>query len=495
MVDVLPSLRTSLPQRLEPDLWPYTARRVGPELYVGEVSLSALAQRYGTPCYVLDEKDVRRRCGEYRAAFGEGAVSYAARAFTSGRLVRWMAEEGLGLSVCSAGELAVARGVGFPAERLTMHGDAKTPVDLRAATECRVGRVVVTSLQEISRLATEGRGRRQKVLLRVLLGPAMPGATGLPAAPDEERFGLSAGTEELDEAVRRVTAQPGLELVGLDYFLGSQAARFGGYEQALRRMLAVMADLSHRFGCTLSELNLGGGFAVPYRYGEDGFAVEAFASRWPGVVRVECERLGIPMPRLTATPGRALVARAGVALYRVLGIRHDTAGHQLVAVDGGLSDNPRPALYGARYTPALIGRYPTVADRPTTVVGRHGESGDVIARDVPLPGDLHPGDLLAVADCGAYHHSMASNYNLVTRPPVVSVRDGQTRVMIRRETIDDLLARDPDLAAVRIAGEAQGRPMGRRAERRSERSMDRAIIPAVPRSNAGRVRPVKRLAS
>jgi diaminopimelate decarboxylase len=282
------------------------------------------------------------------------------------------------------------------------------------------------------------------VLLRVLLGPAKADKSSISIGPDEERFGLSVGHEELDEAVARVVAQPGLELVGLDYCLGSQVARFGGYEMALRRLVDAMAELSHRFGLHLGELNLGGGFAVPYRDGEDGFAVEAFAARWPGVLRVECERHGIPVPRLTVTPGRALVARAGVALYRVLAVKRDAAGHQLVAIDGGLSDNPRPALYGARYTPVLLGRFGNVPDRPTTIVGRHGEGSDVIARNAPLPGDLHPGDLLAVADCGAYHYTMASNYNLVSRPAVLSVREGQTRVLFRRETIDDMLAREVD---------------------------------------------------
>jgi diaminopimelate decarboxylase len=391
----------------------------------------------------MDEQDVRQRCRDYGAAFGADAVFYAARALACRRVVRWVAEEGLGLSVCSAGELAVARAVGFPAERLMLHGDAKTPTDLHAALDYRVGRVVIESLSEIPRLAAEAKGR-QSVLLRVLLGPASPSGTGIPAGPDEERFGLSAARGELDEAVTRITGQPSLELVGLDYFLGSQVARFGGYEYALRHLVEVLAHLSRRFGLHLGQVNLGGGFAVPYRDGDGGFAVEAFAARCPGVLRVECERHGIPTPRLTATPGRALVARAGIALYRVLAVKRDTAGHQLVAIDGGLSDNPRPALYGARYTMILVGRLPDVADRPTTVVGRHGEAGDVIARDVPLPGDLHPGDLLAVADCGAYHHAMASNYNVVPRPPTLGVRDGVASVLVRRETIDDILARDLD---------------------------------------------------
>jgi diaminopimelate decarboxylase len=454
LVDVLPSLRSSLPPRLAPDLWPYTAQRSGADLQVGGVGLTALAQHYGTPCYVLDERDVRQRCREYRTAFGEDAVTYAARALPSGGVLRWIAEEGLGLSVCSAGELALARAVGFPAGRLIMHGDAKTPDDLHAAMDYRVGRTVIASLSEIPRLVAAANGSRRKVLLRVLFGPdGAPGddggdrvKRGACAAPAWERLGLSIDDGELDEAVRRVVAQPSLKLIGLDCCLGTQVARFGGYERALRRLVDAMAALSRRFGLRLEELNLGGGFAVPYCDGDGGFAVEAFATRWPGLLRVECERQGIPVPRLTVTPGRAVVARAGVALYRVLAVRHNADGHQTVAVDGGLADNPRPALYGARYTPMLIGRLPSVPDRPSTVVGRHGEPGDVIARGVPLPGDLHPGDLLAVADCGAYHHAMASNYNLVPRPPILGVRDGVARVLVRRETVEEILARDEVLA-------------------------------------------------
>ncbi len=441
LADVLPSLRSSLPHRLDSGLWPATAARIGADVTVGGVALTELAHRYGTPSYVLDEQDVRLRCRQYRTAFGDEAVAYAARALACGAVLRWIAEEGLGLSVCSAGELAVATAAGFPADRVILHGDAKAPADLHAALQYPVGRVVVTCLSEIPRLAAEVRGR-QKVLLRAL-APAGPAGTGdVPAPPDGERFGLSTAHGELDEAVGRVLGQRGLDLVGLDFFLGSQVARFGGYESVLRRLVQTLAHVRDRYGVVLAELNLGGGFAVPYRDGDGDFPVDVFATRCRRVLRVECDRHNLPLPRLTVTPGRALVARAGVALYRALAVRRDPAGHQLVAIDGGLSDNPRPALYGARYTPMLIGRTSDLPDAPTTVVGRHGEAGDVVARDVPLPADLRPGDLLAVADCGAYQHAMASNYTMVPRPPLIAVRDGAARVLVRGETIEEVLARD-----------------------------------------------------
>jgi diaminopimelate decarboxylase len=417
------------------------ARRVGPDLHVGGVSLASLADRFGTPCYVLDEMDVRQRCREYCVAFGDGAVAYNARALGCRHVIRWMAEEGLGLRVGSAGELAVAGSVGFPADRIMLHGEAKTPADLHAAIDYGVGRVVIESLSEITRLAAEV-SRPQKVLIRVLLGAGNGDAPGIPLGVEGERFGLSFADGELDKAITRLLAQPHLELVGLDYCLGSQVARFGGYERALRALVDLLAHLNHWYGLALHEVNLGGGFAVPYRDGDPGFAINAFAARCPGVVHLECDRRGIPAPRLTVTPGRALVARAGVAVYRILAIRRDLDGHQLVAIDGGLADNPRPALYGARYTPMLIGRFGSAADRPTTIVGRYGEPGDVIARDAPLPGDLRPGDLIAIADSGAYHHAMSSNYGLVPRPPVIGVRDGVAQVLVHSETIDDVLARE-----------------------------------------------------
>ena len=444
LADVLPSLRSSLPpHRLDSGLWPLTAAGAGANVTVGGVALAELARRHGTPCYVLDEQDVRLRCRQYRSAFGDGAVAYAARALASRAVFSWVRQEGLGLSVCSAGELAIAAAVGFPAERLVLHGDAKAPADLHAALDYRVGRVVIESLSEIPRLAAEVRGR-QKVLLRVLAPAGPAGTGGIPAPRDDERFGVSTAPGELDEAVGRILGQPGLELVGLDFFLGSQVTRFGGYESVLRRLVEATARVRDRYGVELSELNLGGGFAVPYRDGDDGFPVDIFATRCRRVLRVECERAGLPLPRLTVTPGRALVARAGVALYRVLAVRREVGGHQLVALDGGLGDNPRPALYGARYTPMLIGRDSDGPGALSTVVGRYGEAGDVMARDIPLPGDLHPGDLVAVADCGAYQHGMASNYTMMPRPPLIAVSGGASRVLVRRETIDDVLARDLD---------------------------------------------------
>ncbi|GIF97641.1 diaminopimelate decarboxylase family protein [Catellatospora citrea] len=433
LADVIPSLRSSLPPRgLDRELWPLTTEHGRGGISVGGVPLMEIEQEYGTPAYVLDEADVRERCAAYCAAFGPAQVVYAAKALLSRGLLRWIDEAGMGLAVYSTGQWQLALAAGFPAERVVVHGD----VDARGA-----GRVVIESAADIARLTCTRRPQRQKVMLRLL--PAQLGfaKAGLPACPSQDRFGVPTDGAELAELVEEITSNPLLDLVGLDVYLGSQLAQFGGYEHAITQLVAACADLRRSHGVHIEEINLGGGFAVAHTGQETTLPVDPFAARMRRVLALACDRASVQPPRLSVTPGRAIVARAGVALYRVLAVRHEQ-GHQLVAVDGGLSDNPRPALYGARYTAVLVGRPSTAATVPTTVVGRHDEAGDVLVRDEPLPDDLRPGDLIAVPGCGAYHFPLASNYDLVGRPPLIAVRDGQARVLVRRETLDDVLRRD-----------------------------------------------------
>jgi diaminopimelate decarboxylase len=440
--ELLPSLRSSLPPHLDPNIWPLTAREgLCGEVLVGGVELSKIAKEYGTPTYVLDETDIRQRCRDYRAAFPEAEVAYASKALLCRAVAGWVQEEGLSLDVCSAGEIAVAAAAGFPAWRMVLHGNAKTPQDLRAALDYHVGRIVIDSVGEIAQLAANVH-RRQRVLLRLTPGVDAETHTALTTATEEQKFGLSLTSGAAADAARRVLGQPKLNLVGVHCHLGSQIARFGGYEQAVQRLVAFMAWLRDECHTTLEELNIGGGHAVPYVSGDNGFALNAFAGRIRRVLHVECDRYHLPLPRITIEPGRAIVARAGVTLYRVIAIKRTAGGQRLVAIDGGMSDNLRPCLYGASYTARLVGRPLTADMEPTTVVGRHCEAGDVVARNVPLPIDAHPGDVLAVPCSGAYHHSLASNYNLVGRPPIIAVRDGSARTLIRCETTEDLLARD-----------------------------------------------------
>ncbi|MEU7823188.1 diaminopimelate decarboxylase [Catellatospora sp. NPDC049133] len=430
LADVIPSLRSSLPPRqLDRGLWPLTTTLGRGGLAIGGVPLTLIEEEYGTPAYILDEADVRERCAAYAAAFGPAQVYYAAKALMCRGLLRWVAEAGLGLAVYSQGQWNLARTLGIAPDRIIAHGQVETGGD---------GRVVVESLADVQRLTRTRRPRRQQVILRVL--PAQLGFGRAPWAA-QERFGAPVASGELAELVAAITDEPLLDLVGLDVYLGSQLAQFGGYEHAVAQLVATAAELGRAHGVRIEELNIGGGFAVAHTEHDPTLPVDPFAARMRRRLALECDRRAIAKPRLSVTPGRAIVARAGVALYRVTAVRHED-GHQIVAVDGGLSDNPRPALYGARYTAVLTGRASQAPLCPTTVVGRHDEPGDLLVRDEPLPGDLRPGDLLAVPGCGAYHFPLASNYDLVGRPPLLAVHDGQAHELVRRETLDDVLARD-----------------------------------------------------
>ncbi|WP_030774622.1 MULTISPECIES: diaminopimelate decarboxylase [unclassified Streptomyces] len=424
-------------------IWPASTRRLPHGgLAVGGMSLAELAERFDTPAYVLDEGEVRGRCRTYRDAFPEADVLYAAKAFLSRAMVRWVDEEGLGLDVCSAGELELAVTAGFPPERIVLHGNAKSPRDLEAALRLGVGRIVIDSASEIARIAAGvSPGGRQKVMVRVVPGVSAGDHEKIRTGTDGQKFGLSLTDGGAQHAITRVLGQPQLELTGLHCHIGSQVSDVKPYLVALRRMVGLMARVRDAHGVVLPELDMGGGHGIAYRPGEPALDLTALAQRMRGELARGCAAAGLTVPRLAVEPGRAVVGPAGVALYRVLAVKR--SGEQVfVAVDGGMSDNPRPALYGARYAPRLVGRRSAAAPCTATVVGRHCEAGDILAADVELPGDVHPGDLLAVPVAGAYHLSMASGYNLVGRPSVIAVHEGSAQVLVRRETLEDFRRRD-----------------------------------------------------
>jgi diaminopimelate decarboxylase len=424
-----------------PGIWPVTARaKGGGGISVGGVTLHEIAARYGTPAYIVDEADVRQRCRAYRRAFPDADIAYAGKAFLCRAMARWIDEEELGLDACSEGELAVAGSVGFPAGRIVLHGNAKTPADLRAAVAYGVGRIVVDSAGEITRIAALARPG-QRVLVRVAPGVDAHTHHAVATGVEDQKFGLPLSSGAAAGAVRQILAEPRLRLTGLHCHLGSQITRSEAFEVAARRLIALMAAVHAEHGVTLPELNLGGGHGVPGTENDEDFNLSGFAGRIRAVVRDACASLRLPVPRLTFEPGRAIISRAVITLYRVVSVKHLAGLRTFVAVDGGMSDNPRPALYGARYSVCSVSR-PAEPARLVTVVGRHCEAGDVLAADVALPAETRPGDLLAVACTGAYNHSMASNYNLVGRPPVVAVRDGAARLLVRRETASDLCQRD-----------------------------------------------------
>ncbi|MER5882975.1 diaminopimelate decarboxylase [Streptomyces sp. NPDC001941] len=426
-----------------PSVWPASAVRApGGDVAVGGVPLAELADRYGTPVYVVDEDEVRARARAWRRALPDAEVVYAAKAFLCRAVVDWVEEEGLGLDVCSAGELELAATRAFPPERMVLHGNAKSPEDLRAALRLGVGRVVVDSDCEIARLAAHVPAHeRQRVLVRVLPGIEAGGHRKIRTGGEGQKFGLSLAGGDAEDAVARILGQPRLELVGLHCHLGSQVTAPEPYGEAVRRVVEFLAVLRDRYGVTLPELDLGGGFAVAYRAGDPAPAPEAYASLITRELADVCAEFDFPAPRLTVEPGRSIAAPAGVALYRVLAVKRG-GGRTFVAVDGGMSDNPRPSLYGARYTVRVVGRASSAPVRTATVVGRHCEAGDVLAEAAELPEDVRPGDVLAVPASGAYQVSMASGYNMTGRPPVVAVRDGRSRLLVRRETLEDVRARD-----------------------------------------------------
>ncbi len=434
---------------LEPDslsVWPASTRNVpGGDLTVAGVSLTEAADRFGTPLYVLDEAELRTRCRTYTAAFPDADIVYAAKAFLCRAVADWVQQEGLGLDVCSAGELELAVTTGFPPDRVLLHGNAKSPDDLRTAIRLRVGRIVIDNTTEIARLATlVPAGHRQKVLLRVVPGVAAGGHQAVRTGTEGQKFGVSIADGSAQHAVEKILGQHQLELVGLHCHIGSQVTTVKPYLAAVRRMIGLMARIRDQHGVVLPQLDLGGGHAVAYRPGEPVLDITALAARVRAELGAGCRRNGLPVPRLTLEPGRAIIGPAGVALYRVLAVKH-TGGRTLVAVDGGMSDNPRPALYGVRYAPRLVGRATTAGLSPVTVVGRYCEAGDILAEDVPLPEDVRPGDLLAIPVAGAYQLSMASSYNMVGRPPVVAVTDGRARLLVRRESLADMRLRDVGL--------------------------------------------------
>jgi diaminopimelate decarboxylase len=442
LLDMLPSIGQAAPRRFDPAIWPITtcSDEEG-RLCVGDVPLTDIADEFGTPAYVLDETDFRRRARRYRKALRDTEVVYAGKSLLTTAVARWAREEGLGIDVCSPGELAVALAGGVDPVRIIMHGNAKSPDELRDAVAVGVGRIVLDSCIEIAYLAGLAR-RRQRVLIRVTPDIDIHGHRAVTTGISDQKFGFTLAGDHAADAVKSVLAHPILDLIGLHCHIGSQVTDAALYGEAIHRMIAAMADIRARHGVILTELNIGGGHAVPYIRGDAELNLDQLAGVIEDALDEACAAEHFPRPAVVVEPGRGISARAGVTLYRVCSVKTRPNGRTFVSVDGGMSDNPRVALYGAQYTVALANRHALGLKQTVTVAGRHCEAGDEIARDIELPADVHPGDLLAVASSGAYHHSMASNYNMVGRPPLVAVKNGRARELIRRETTADLLSRD-----------------------------------------------------
>ena len=440
------------PNALVPHLWSQTAHKVDGELHVGGLAIPELVAEVNTPAYVLDEEDFRARARAFRAAFASYDVFYAGKAFLSTAVARWVAEEGLSLDVCSNSELTVALRAGLDPARIGYHGNNKTLMELRRAVDVGVGRIVVDSFDEIERLESitvstgPAAAAPARVMIRVTAGVEAHTHEYIATAHEDQKFGFSITSGDALEAVRRVLAAPGIELLGLHSHIGSQIFDSSGFEVAARRVLALQARISEELGVTLPEMDLGGGFGIAYTTQDDPADPAQLATEMTKIVEHECRALGIPEPRLSIEPGRAIVGPAMCTVYTVGTVKrvHLDGGavRTYVSVDGGMSDNIRTALYDADYSCTIASRASDAEPVLARVVGKHCEAGDIVVKDEFLPGDVRPGDLLAVPGTGAYCRSMASNYNHALRPPVVAVRDGVARVVVRRETEDDLLATD-----------------------------------------------------
>ncbi|HEU5129519.1 MAG TPA: diaminopimelate decarboxylase [Glycomyces sp.] len=450
---------------LLPQLWAANVERSGEgSLHIGGIPVGELAERFGTPAYILDEDDFRARCRAWARAFTGTDVFYAAKAFCSKAVLRAAVEEGLNVDVCTGGELAVALAAGIDPARLGYHGNNKSAAELRQAIELGVGRIVADSYTEIERIGeiAAATGARPHVMVRVNVGVEAHTHEYIATAHEDQKFGFSLADGDAYEAARRVASSEHMYLAGLHSHIGSQIFDTAAFEVSAARLVRLFAKLQDAIDEPMGELDLGGGFGMAYTSQDDPQPPVDIAASLGKIVEAECAAAGIAAPRLSIEPGRTLIGPAVFTLYEVGTVKPVTlsaAKHGLqsgqggggrragssrlyVSVDGGMSDNIRPALYDATYSATLASRVSRAAPALARVVGKHCESGDIVVKDEFLPADVAPGDLIAVPGTGAYCRSMGSNYNHVPRPPVIAVAGGEARVILARETVDDLLRLD-----------------------------------------------------
>lgn len=436
---------------LVPYLWPDTAQVDDQgHLWIAGCDTVELARQYGTPLYLLDEATLRTAMRSYRSAFARAyphatTVHYASKAMINTAVVQLIAQEGLGLDLVSAGELFVAQRAGFPLERVHLHGNAKTPAELERAIAWKVGAIVVDTLDELAMVAqlSAGRDEPQGILLRIAPGIDAHTHAHMATGGVDSKFGIAM--RDLPIAAERIKASPCLRLLGLHAHIGSQIFDFEALQQNIEILLEQAVMLRDRYGFTIEELSPGGGLGAPYLKGDPIPNIDTYAQALSNVLLEGLQRYGLPPVRLTVEPGRSIIGRAGVALYRIMASKrpHPEASdlHTYLHIDGGMGDNIRPSLYGAQYTAIVANRADAEAVTKVHIAGRFCESGDILIRDAELP-LAGPGDLIAVAVAGAYTLSMASNYNYVPRPALLLLKDGKARLIQRRETEEDIVARD-----------------------------------------------------
>ncbi len=426
-------------------VFPFTAQVNQKHLFIGGLDTIALSEKYGTPLYVFDETTIRRCCQEFRGEFGrryaDTTVLYASKAFLNGALAQVLKSEGVGLDVVSAGELQIAESVNFPMDNVYFHGNNKSAEEIKLGLKRHVGRIVVDNFDELrllTKLAEES-AHILEILLRLTPGVDVHTHGHLTTGAAGSKFGIPL--YQAEEAVTLAMAAASLDLVGLHFHLGSMITDFQPYLDAMDLVLDFAAEMSRKYGFELEELDIGGGFAVQYTLEAPTPSVEIFAEKLVPHFLVGCQQRKMTPPTLTIEPGRAIIAQAGIALYRVGTQKEVPEAGLYLAVDGGMADNIRPALYGARYEVLAAGKAEEKESNEVTVVGRYCESGDILVRNAHLPA-IAMGDVLAVPVCGAYCIPMQSNYNGSLKPAVVMVNKGEARLIRRRETFQDLIKND-----------------------------------------------------
>ena len=435
-------------------LWPAGVSFNNGVLHISGISAQTLAKNYATPAFFIDEDDFRARAMGWNKALNQsfgsnaGNVYYAAKAFISVEVARWIADCGIGIDVCTGGELAVALAGGIDPQKIEVHGNNKSVSEIERAVTAGVGTIVMDSLIEIERVAAAARklGKTQRVLLRLTPGIEAHTHESIATAHEDVKFGFSIASGAAWNAILEVRQYPELELRGFHSHIGSQILNMDSFEIAADRLIGLLAKFRDEFSAQLPELDLGGGYGIAYLPGDVELEASEVLPALYAQVKKACESARLDIPKVSIEPGRAIVGPTMFTLYEVGTVKDVTLEsgkvRRYISVDGGMSDNIRPSLYGAKYTTSLANRSSSAPLVDSRLVGKHCETGDIVIRDIELPSDIAPGDLLAVPATGAYGRSMASNYNHIPRPPVIAVKDGKARVILRRETEADLLNLD-----------------------------------------------------
>jgi len=428
--------------------------KTGTELTISSIPATALAKEFGTPAFIMDESDFRDRAAAWNTAlnnaFGSnaGTVYYAAKAFICVEVARWIKDIGIGIDVCTGGELAVALTGGIDPAKIEVHGNNKSVAEIEKAVAAGVGTIVIDSLYEVERVsaAATKHGVIQKVLLRLTPGIEAHTHESIATAHEDVKFGFSIASGSAWNAITQVRTHSSLELRGFHAHIGSQIFENDSFEISAQRLIELLAKYRDEYSAELPELDLGGGYGIAYLPGENSLDPASTMKALAEVVSTQCAAHKLSIPRISIEPGRAIVGPTMFTLYEVGTVKDVTlengANRRYVSVDGGMSDNLRPALYDAQYFAALANRTSSAPKISSRIVGKHCETGDIVIREIELENDIVPGDLLATPATGAYGRSMATNYNHVPRPPVIAVKDGKARVILRRETEADLLGLD-----------------------------------------------------